>query len=344
MHYRRLGASGLWVSPLCLGTMMFGDRTGAEVARRIVTLAREAGINFIDTADVYAGGASERIVGRLIRPDRHRWVVATKAGNPMVPMREDPNRRGLGRGWLSRAVDASLRRLGTDVIDLFYLHRDDPGTPLDETLGAIADLIRSGRIRYWGISNFRGWQIAEMVRIGERLNMPRPVACQPYYNALNRMPEVEILPACQHYGLGVVPYSPLARGVLTGKYLPDVAPAADTRAGRRDQRMMETEFRAESLVIAQEIKARAEGRGMTAGQFAVNWVLNHRLVSAVIAGPRTEGQWREYLGALGHAFTAEDESFVDQRVPAGHPSTPGFTDPRFPVRGRLARSSPEPAR
>ena len=338
MEYRRLGRSGLWVSPLCLGTMMFGDQTDENESERIVGSARDAGINFIDTADVYKTGASERIVGKLIKPDRDRWVLASKVGNAMAKRGEDPNRRGLGRKWLIRAIDDSLARLGTDYMDIYYLHRDDSDTPLAETVSALADVIAAGKARYWGLSNYRGWRIAEAIRIAEGLGAPRPVVVQPYYNAMNRMPEVEILPACAHHGLGVVPYSPLARGVLTGKYAPGAEPSEQTRAGRKDTRMKETEFRGESLVMAQQIKTHAERRGMTAGQFAVNWVLNHRTVTAVIAGPRTVAQWTEYLGALDHGFTAEDEALIDALVPAGHPSTPGFTDPSYPVTGRLARS------
>lgn len=338
MEYRRLGRSGLWVSPICLGTMMFGDRTGADESERIVDSARDAGINFIDTADVYKTGASERIVGKLIKPDRDRWVLASKVGNAMVKRSEDPNRQGLGRKWVTRAINDSLARMETDYVDVYYLHRDDPETPLEETVAALADVIAAGKARYWGLSNYGGWRITEAIRIAESLGAPRPVVVQPYYNAMNRMPEVEVLPACAHHGLGVVPYSPLARGVLTGKYAPDAEPSEQTRAGRKDTRMMETEFRRESLAMAQQIKTHAENRGMTAGQFAVNWVLNHRTVSSVLAGPRTVEQWTEYLGALDHGFTAEDESLIDALVPAGHPSTPGFTDPRYPVIGRLARS------
>lgn len=338
MEYRRLGHSGLWVSPICLGTMMFGDQTLKDTAERIVDAGRDAGVNFIDTADAYSLGAAERIVGELIRKDRDRWVLATKVANPMVRMREDPNMRGLGRKWLHRAIDDSLDRLDTDYVDIYYLHHDDPVTPLEETLGAMDDLIAAGKVRYWGLSNYAGWRIAELVRVAESLGMARPIVCQPYYNAMNRMPEVEILPACAHYGIGVVPYSPLARGVLTGKYRPDAEPEDGSRAGRGDKRMMQTEFRAESLVLAQRFKQRAEERGMSAGQFALNWVLNSSPVSAAVAGPRTEEQWADYLGAVDHTFTAEDEEFVDSLVPAGHPSTPGYTDPRFPVEGRQPRT------
>lgn len=331
MPYRRLGRSGLWVSPICLGTMMFGDRCDEAAAGRIVASAAEAGINFIDTADVYAKGESERIVGRLIAGERDRWVVATKAGNPMG---RDPNRTGLGRKWLLSAIEDSLSRLGTDYVDIFYLHKPDSGTPLEETLGAVADILAAGKSRHFGVSNFRGWQHAEIVRLCDAIGLPRPIVSQPYYNAMNRTPEVEVLPACGHYGIGVVPYSPLARGVLTGKYDPDAPPPEGSRAGRKDSRIMETEFRRESLVHARQIKARAEARGMTAGQFALNWVLANPLVSAVLAGPRTEAQWQEYLGALAHDLTAEDEDFLDSLVPSGHPSTPGYSDPKYPITGR----------
>src|SRR6478735_3852339 len=273
-----LGRSGVVVSRLCLGTMMFGDRTDAVEAGRIVASARDAGVNFIDTADVYAKGESEKITGKLIAPDRDRWVLATKVANPMG---DDPNRRGTSRKWVMRAIDESLERLATDYVDIYYIHRDPGDVPMEETVAAMGDLIRTGKIRHWGVSNLRGWRIAEAVRVCGELAVPRPVVCQPYYNAMNRQPENDILPACQHYGIGVVPYSPLARGVLTGKYAKDAAPPAESRAGRNDKRMMETEFREESLVIAQKIKAFAQTKGMTPGHFAFNWVLNNPIVSSV---------------------------------------------------------------
>ena len=334
MEYRKLGRSGLQVSPICLGTMMFGDRTDAAESARIVGSARDAGVNFIDTADVYTKGESERITGKCIASDRDRWVLATKVANPMS---DDPNRRGTSRKWIMRAVEESLARLGTDYIDLYYLHRDIEATPLEETVGAMADLIRSGKVRYFALSNFRGWRIAETMRVCDSLSAPKPVACQPYYNAMNRVPEVEILPACHYYGIGVVPYSPLARGVLTGKYVPGAKPAADSRAGRNDTRIMQTEFREESLAIAQKVKAHAEKKGMSAGHFAFNWVLANRIVTSVIAGPRTLEQWNDYLAALGKPFDAEDEALIDSLVKAGHPSTPGYNDPAYPMNGRVVR-------
>ena len=245
-----------------------------------------------------------------------------------------PNERGLGRKWLMTAIDDSLRRLGTDYLDIYYLHLEDHETPMEETVSALGEIVGSGKARYWGVSNFRGWRIAEIVHLADEIGLDRPVVCQPYYNAMNRMPEVEVLPACAHHGIGVVPYSPLARGVLTGKYLPGSEPPGDTRAGRQDTRMMQTEFREESLVIAQKIKAHAEARGMTSGQWAFNWVLANPIVTAPICGPRTAAQWAENLGALEHDWTPEDEAFLDALVPLGHPSTPGYSDPRYPITGR----------
>jgi aryl-alcohol dehydrogenase-like predicted oxidoreductase len=335
MNYNSLGRSGLKVSPLCLGTMMFGRQTDEPTSARIVDRARDQGVNFIDTANVYNEGLSEEVVGRAIAAKRDWWVLATKLANPTG---EGPNARGLSRRHVFRAVDDSLRRLGTDVIDILYLHKEDHATPLEEVVHGMADLVRSGRIRYFGVSNHRAWRVAEICRLCDLAGIDRPVISQPYYNALNRMPEVEHLPACAHLGLGVFPYSPLARGVLTGKYAPDVPPPEGTRAGRQDRRMLETEWRPESLHIAQELAAHAAARGITPGQFAVAWVLHNRLVTGAIAGPRTEAQWEDYLGALAYRFTPEDEALVDRLVPPGHPSTPGYNDPAYPLEGRVPRA------
>jgi aryl-alcohol dehydrogenase-like predicted oxidoreductase len=338
MEYRNLGCSGLKVSPLCLGTMMFGGPTDEATARRIVERAADQGVNFIDTADVYEKGRSEEVVGRAIAAKRDWWVLATKLANPTGP---GPNDRGLSRRHAFDAVEASLKRLGTDVIDILYLHKEDHATPLAEAVRALGDLIRAGKLRHFGVSNHRAWRVAEICRLCDEAGIDRPVVSQPYYNAMNRMPEVEHLPACAYFGLGVFPYSPLARGVLTGKYRPDAPPPGDTRAGRQDKRMMETEFRPESLRIAQVLAEHAAKRGVTPGQFAVAWVLNNRLVTGVVAGPRTEAQWDDYVGALGYRFTPEDEALVDGLVPAGHPSTPGYNDPAYPIEGRVPRGGGE---
>ncbi len=337
MKYRNLGRSPLHVSELCLGTMMFGDQTDLAEARRITDHAHEHGCNFIDTADVYSTGASETMVGELLQGRRHDWVLATKLGNRMSAR---PNESNYARAWVLRECDASLQRLGTDHVDILYLHRDFLGLDLEEPLRAVDALLRAGKIRYWGLSNFRGWRIAEAVHMARQLNMPGPVVCQPYYNLLNRQPENEVLPACAQFGLGVVPYSPIARGVLAGKYLPGSLPAEGTRAGRGDKRMMETEFREVSLRTAQTLKAHAEAKGVALAHFATAWVLAHHAVSAVIAGPRTLAQWQDYLGALDVAITADDEALVDALVAPGHPSTPGYNDPAYPL---PARRSPAAA-
>ena len=334
MEYRNLGKTGTKVSPLCLGAMMFGGPTDEPAARRIMARAREQGVNFIDTADAYTGGASEEIVGRFVTQDRSWWVVATKLANPTGP---GPNNRGLSRAHIFRAVDASLKRLGLDTIDILYMHKEDPGTPVEEIVHTMADLVRTGRIRHFGVSNHKAWRIAELCRVCDEAGIDRPAVSQPLYNALNRMAEVEHLPACNHFGLGVFPYSPLARGVLTGKYQPGVPPQQGTRAGRQDRRILETEFREESLQIAQEIAKHARDRGVTPGQFALAWVLYNRFITGVITGPRTEEQWEDYVGALDYHFTAADEALVNRLVAAGHSSTHGYIDPSYPVEGRPIR-------
>ncbi len=335
MTYAPLGASGLKAPPLWLGAMMFGDQTDAEEAARMVAAARAAGVNAIDTADSYAAGESERIVGRLIAAERERWVLATKAANPTG---EDPNDRGLSRRHLVRAVEASLKRLGTDWIDVLYLHRDDETTPVEETAATVATLIERGRIHYFGVSNFRAWRVARLVETCRAMGVPQPIVCQPPYSAMTRAIETELLPCCDHYGLATVVYSPLARGILSGKYRPDAPLPEGTRAARGDRRILQTEFRRESLQLAQRIAEHAQRRGLTPSQLALAWVWNNRLVHGLVAGPRTMEQWQQYLDAVEVTLTAEDEALVSGLVPAGHASTPGYTDPLYPVTGRLPRT------
>ncbi len=331
MKFRNLGSSNLKVSTLCLGTMMFGDQTDIDEARSIVADAHAHNVNYIDTADVYSKGASEVMVGELIKPRRHDWVLATKLGNKMS---DRVNESHFSRTWMMREIDASLARLQTDYVDILYMHLDINGMNLEEPLRALQAMLQAGKIRYWGVSNFRGWRIAEAVSIASQLGMPSPVVCQPYYNLLNRMPEVEVLPACAHFGIGVTPYSPIARGVLTGKYAPGQKPDPSTRAGRGDKRISDTEFREESLVIAQKLQAHVADKGVSLAQFATAWVLANPRVSSVIAGPRTLKQWQDYAPALDYVVTAGDEALVDSLVRPGHPSTPGYTDPAYPLNGR----------
>ncbi|MGF6975557.1 aryl-alcohol dehydrogenase-like predicted oxidoreductase [Paraburkholderia sp. JPY465] len=332
MDYRYLGRSALKVSPLCLGAMMFGGETEEGAVRRIIDKAFDQGVNFLDTADVYHAGRSEEVVGRAIASQREHWVVATKFG---FGVNQEPNAQGQSRKWICQSVEASLKRLGTDYLDILYFHRALPGVSLEEGVRAVGDLIRQGKVRYFGVSNFRGWRIAEAVRLADQIGIDRPVASEPVYNLVDRIAEVEQLPAAAHYGLGTVPYSPLARGVLTGKYAVDEAPPPDSRAGRGDKRIKQTEWRPESLAIAQKVAAYAAERGTTSIVFALAWVLHNRLVSSVIAGPRTEAHWDGYIKALDLLIGPEDEAFVDSLVPPGHASTPGYTDPGYPVEGRV---------
>ena len=336
LNYQPLGASGLKVSKLWLGTMMFGDQTDEAQAADIVAATRDAGINAIDTANAYAGGESERITGKLIAADRERWILATKLANPVGP---GPNQRGLSRRHIMSAVDASLARLNTDWIDVLYLHREDPSTPLEETLAAVGDLVRRGKVHHFGVSNFRAWRVARVVEMCRAMGIAQPIVCQPPYNAMSRQIETELLPCCAHYGVAPVVYSPLARGVLSGKYAPGTAPPAGSRAARNDPRILQTEFRPESLALAQRIAEHARARGLTPTQAALGWVWNNALVHGLIGGPKTLVQWQDYLGAMAAPFTVEDEAFVSGLVATGHASTAGYNDPAYPVVGRVPRAT-----
>jgi aryl-alcohol dehydrogenase-like predicted oxidoreductase len=329
---KRLGKSGLVVSRLALGTMNFGAATDEAEASRIIASAVEHGVNHIDTADTYAGGRSEEITGRAIAVDRHRWVLATKLANPNAP---GPNGRGLSRKWIMQEVQTSLKRLGTDFIDILYLHKEDAGTPLEETVRAIADLQRSGIIRYFGVSNFKAWRIARICAICDDMGIDRPVVDQPLYHALNRSIEVEVLPACAALGIGVFVYSPMARGVLAAKYEIGKAPPAGSRAAEQAQRMAETVYTPATLAIAAEIGAHARRRGYDPAAFAVAWTLANQAVTGAIAGPKTLAQWESYLAAFDVEWTAEDEAVVDRLVAPGSTAIAQFIDPSFPVEGRL---------
>ncbi|MEI7743364.1 MAG: aldo/keto reductase [Chloroflexota bacterium] len=334
MEYRPLGASGLMVSPLCLGTMMFGKATTEAESAAIVGAAFDAGVNFIDTAASYALGKGEEIVGRLVAPHRDDWVIATKVGPPTGG---GPNQAGTARRHVQLSLERSLRRLGTDRVDVFYLHLDDPITPLEESVRAMGDAVHQGKALYWGVSNFWSWRMAEAVGIARSLGVAPPVVVQPYYHALNRRPEVELLPAATHFGLAVVPYSPIARGMLTGKYRPGEPPPEGSRAARADKEILGREWREESMAVAAAMADRARARGMTPVHFAVNWQLANAHITSVLVGPRTTEQMREYLGAFEHGFSAEDAAFVDRLVPPGSASTHGYYDPEYPLTGRIQR-------
>ncbi len=334
MQYRYLGRSGLKVSEICLGTMMFGGATDEATSARIIAAARDSGVNFIDTADIYNQGESERVVGRAIADARDCWVLATKVGNPMG---EGPNQSGMSRKWIREAVHGSLSRLGTDYIDILYMHKADFNSPLDEMVFAFADLIREGKIGYFAVSNFKAWRLAETVRLAREAGIAGPVATQPLYNLVNREAEVEVLPCAAYFGAGAVCYSPLARGILTGKYRQDEAPDGTSRAGRADPRMMEAEWRPESLRVASELAAYAERTGRQPAHFAQTWVMRNKLVTSTLVGPRTFEQWQDGIAALDYPWSAEDEAFCDQLVSPGKGSSLGPVDPHHPIEGRLPR-------
>lgn len=332
MEFVTLGRSGVKVSRLCLGTMMFGGPTDEAESARIIHRALDAGINFIDTANVYNAGESEVVTGRAIRDRRAAVVLATKAKNPMG---DGPNDQGLSRVHLLRACEDSLRRLGTDTIDVYYMHAPDWTTPLEESLRAMDDLVRQGKVRYVACSNFYAYQVALMLGIGTARNLERITCVQPLYNIVNRDAEVELFPLCREQGIGVVVYSPLARGVLTGKYLPGQPPPEGSRAARGDRRIQQTELREESYVVAQHLRTLAEAHGRPLSQYALAWTLANPVVTSAIVGPRTMEQFEDNLGALEVRLTEEDERAVDELVPPGWHTGKGFNDPNYPIRGRF---------
>jgi aryl-alcohol dehydrogenase-like predicted oxidoreductase len=331
MEYRRLGKAGVKVSRLCLGTMMFGGQTSEPDSIRIIHRAHDEGINFVDTADMYNKGESEIVVGRAIADRRDRIVLATKGRQPMG---DGPNESGASRLHLMAALDASLKRLKTDFIDIYYTHTPDYETPIEETLRAMDDMVRSGKVRYIACSNFRAWRLCEALWTSDKLNLNRFSCVQPLYNLVNRDIEVELLPLCQEHGIGVVSYSPLARGILTAKYRPGESFPEGSRAARSDKRMKEAELRDESFAISQQLADHCAGKGVKASQFALAWCLANPIITAIILGPRTLEQFEDNLGCQKITITADDEQFVDRLVPPGEHSGKGFQDPQYPILGR----------
>ncbi len=326
-----LGRSGLRVSRLCLGTMMFGGRTDEADSAHITDRAIDAGINFIDTADAYNGGRSEEILGRILKGRRERLVVASKLGNPIG---DDPNHRGLSPGWIMAEVPKILERLDTDRVDVLYLHKEDPHTPLEETVRALEILVKKGMVLHIGVSNHKAWRVAQLTRYCEEAGIGRPVVCQPLYHALNRTIEVELLPACADMDIAVYPYSPIARGVLTGKYAPGADAPEGTRAGTRDKRIMETEFHPDTLAAAAKLAEHARGRGTDLGGLALAFVLANPMISGAVVGPRTLEQMESYIAALDVGWGEADEAAFEAVVPKGSTAIRHFVDPSYPVEGR----------
>ncbi len=301
MEYTTLGASGLQVSRPCLGTMMFGHSpvapTSEPDSRRIIDAYLEAGGNFIDTANIYTGGESEEVVGRAIKDRRDDVVLATKGYGPIGT---GPNTMGLSRKYLTRALEASLRRLGTDYIDLYQCHRPDPGTPVSETMATLHGFVQSGKVRYLGCSNWSGSQIVEAQWAARDIGGTPFISLQPRYSLNARRIEDDILPACQRQGLGTMIYSPLGGGVLTGKYKPGQPAPEGSRAARGGlwRRMLDDQ----SVELAVEVGKVAAEIGATPAAVALAWVLSRRGVTTVIIGPRTFEQYEQNMAGFDLAL------------------------------------------
>jgi aryl-alcohol dehydrogenase-like predicted oxidoreductase len=316
MRYRTLGNSGCAVSELCLGTMTFGAETDEAGAHAQLDRFLEAGGNLVDTADVYSAGVSEEIIGRWLaaRPAEvtDPVVLATKG---RFPMGQDPNDAGLSARHLTRALEASLLRLGVDSVDLYQVHSWDPVTPLAETLRTLDGFVRAGKIRYYGFSNFSGWQLTKAVHLARSLGLAEPVTLQPQYSLIVREIEWEIVPAALDAGLGLLPWSPLGGGWLSGKYQRDQRPTGSTRLGEDPERGMEAWERRgteRTWQIIEAVQQVAEGRGASMAQVALSWVTNRPSVTSTILGARTMEQLEDNLGSVDVALSPEEVATLDE--------------------------------
>jgi aryl-alcohol dehydrogenase-like predicted oxidoreductase len=322
MEYRQLGSTGVRVSELCLGTMTFGREADESAARAIVDRFFEAGGNFVDTANNYGSppGRSESILGDVLSGRRDQVVLATKV---RFATGDGVNDRGLSRRHIRQQCDASLRRLGTDWIDLYQVHSWDPHCPLEETLSALDDLVRDGKVRYVGASNFAAWQLAKALGVAAVHGWEPFVSLQPTYSLVTRDIERELLPLCRADGLAVLPYGPLAGGLLSGKYRQDEAPAPDTRAGGDEitRRGMSFRMTERGFSIARVVETVAEASGRSPSQVALNWVLTREGVTAPILGVRTTEQLDDNLGAVGWRLDPEHDAMLDEasRITLGYP-------------------------
>ncbi len=314
MDYRLLGRTGVRVSPLCLGTMNFGGVTNEEDSIRIIHAALDAGINFIDTANTYNNGQSEVAVGKALRDRRDRVVLATKVH---FKVGDGPNDGGNSRLHILKACDDSLRRLQTDHIDLYQIHRPNMEIPVDETLSALTDLVRAGKVRYIGCSTHPAWLVMEALAISERLYLARYVSEQPPYNLLDRRIENELIPLALRYQLAIIPWAPLAQGVLAGRYQPDRPYAADSRAGRLPGSMYAERVTRRGVEAGARFAELAGQTGKTPGQLALTWCKDQPGITAPIVGPRTLEQLQELLPVLDMALSANERAACDEINPAG---------------------------
>jgi aryl-alcohol dehydrogenase-like predicted oxidoreductase len=341
MEYRTLGSTGTVVSAQCLGTMTFGNESSQEASHAQLDRFVEAGGNFIDTADVYSGGVSEEIIGRWLaaRPGtRDQLVIATKG---RFPMGEGPNDAGLTRTHLSRALDASLRRLGIEAVDLYQAHAWDPLTPIEETLGFFDDAVRAGKIRYAGVSNFLGWQLQKAALLTRFGGLAPIVTLQPQYNLLVRDIEFELVDVCRAENIGILPWSPLAGGWLTGKYRRDQTPTGATRLGENPQRGMEAyaarNAQERTWQVVDAVRQVADGRGVSMSQVALAWVAGRPAVTSVILGARTLEQLDDNLAAADLRLSDKEKALLAEA------SAPIVSDYPYGAPGIQQRSRVLPA-
>lgn len=317
MDYRPLGRTGIRVSPLCLGAMMFGGKTSPADSAAIIDRALDAGINFIDTANVYNQGRSEEAVGEALQRNgrRSQVILATKVHGRMG---DDPNAMGNTRRHIIEQCEASLRRLKTDWIDLYQVHRPQPDVPIDETLRALDDLVRSGKVRYIGSSTFAAWQLVESLWVAKEYGLERFVCEQPPYNLLDRRIERELLPMAQAYGFGIIPWSPLAGGLLTGKYRRNAPPPEDSRYANLDANPLYRRRMNDAIWdVIEPLESLAREKGTTISRFALAWCIHQPGVTSPIIGPRTMEQLEDNLGALEVTITDEDRKAIDRIIPPG---------------------------
>lgn len=316
MKYRSLGRTGVQVSPLCLGTMNFGNPTDKAESFAVINRAMAAGINFLDTANVYNAGESERIVGEALKQNgrRHEVILATKVHGKMG---EGPNDRGTSRYHILRACEDSLRRLQTDRIDLYQLHRPPLPLPQDETLRAFDDLVRSGKVTYIGCSSHPAWLVMEALAISERCGLTRYVSEQPPYNLLDRRIENELIPLCQRHGLAILPWSPIAGGILAGRYPGSGTIPEGSRGARRGERFT-SRISPKALEVTGKVAEMAKGRGLTPAQLSLLWVKDQPGVTSPIIGPRTLAQLEEFLPVLEMTLADADRPAFDALVHPGN--------------------------
>ena len=317
MEYRKLGRSGVLVSPLCLGTMNFGGSTNGADSVTIMQKAVEGGINFFDTANVYNKGESERITGKFLKENnlREQVVLATKVFSRMGDL---PNEGGSSRYHIIKACEDSLQRLQTDHIDLYQLHRPPLSHPQDETLRAFDDLIHAGKVRYIGCSTHPAWMVMEALAISERYGLNRYISEQPPYNLLDRRIENELVPLCQKYDLAIIPWSPLAMGILAGRYTQTDNYPEGSRAQRWDNNMIEARITQQGIDIGKAVSEMAQERGLTASQLSLLWIKDQPGITAPIIGPRTLAHLEDALGILDKALDDADRPLFDKLV---HPGT-----------------------